>query len=94
MPAPQPGLGTEGHGLPGTNGSVLVLLVVMPELPRALLPTLSPLPPFVLLSGYQAFLQLLQYSSLAGRCGRLGPHSLLLGSHETLAFLEVGSFLA
>lgn len=90
MPAPQPVLRTEGHALPGIDGSVLVLLVVMPELPRARLPTFSPLPPFVLLSGYQASLQPLQCSSLAGHYGRLGPHSLPLGSYKTLAFLEGG----
>jgi hypothetical protein len=87
LPAPQPDLGTEGYAQPGTDRSPLVLLVVMPELHRALLPTLSPLPPFVPFSGYQ---DSLQHLSLADCCGGLGPHSLPMGSHETLAFLEEG----
>lgn len=69
-----------------------MLLVVMPELRRALLPTLSPLPPFVSFSGYQASLEPLQHSSLADCYGSLGAHSLPLGSHETLAFLEEGRY--
>lgn len=66
-------------------------------------PLFRPLPPFVLLSGYQAHLSFLEanslasmppllLSSLADHCGHQGPHSLPSGSHETLAFLEEGRY--